>query len=82
MNCDFASQSIRRRKKESRFGFSEYLETQKGIAVGLHGVSGDEKMNCDWASWSIWKRKKESQLGFTGRRGNPKGIAIHMQCVS
>ena len=29
MNCDFASRSVRRRKNELRFDFSECLETQK-----------------------------------------------------
>ena len=69
-------------QNEFRFCFPECLETQKRIAIWLHGVSGDAKTNCDLASWSVWRRKKELQLGFTGRRGNPKGIAIPMQCVS
>ena len=49
MNYDFASRSVRRRKKESRLGFTESPETQKRIAILLHGVPGDAKMNCDWA---------------------------------
>ena len=47
MNCDFASQSVWRRKKESRLGFPECPETQKRIAIWLPGVSGDAKMNHD-----------------------------------
>ena len=82
MNGDLASRSLRRRKNEWQLGFTEYLETQKRIAIWLHGVSGDAKTNCDFASWSVRKRKNESRLGFIGGRGNPKGIAMPMQYAS
>ena len=61
MNYDFASRSIRRRKNELRFCFPECLETQKRIAIGLPGVSGDAKTNCDWASPGDGETRKELQ---------------------
>ena len=82
MNYDFASRSVWRRKNELRFGFTEYLETQKRIAIWLPGVPGDAKTNYDWASQNVRRRKNELLLGFTGRWGNAKGIAIPMQCAS
>ena len=65
MNCDFASRSVRRRKKESRFCFPECPETQKGITILLPGVSGDAKTNYDFASQSVRRRKNELRFGFT-----------------
>ena len=59
MNCDLASQSVRRRKNELRFGFPEYLEKQKRIAVGLPGVPEDAKTNHDWASLGDEETRKE-----------------------
>ena len=59
MNCDLASRSVRRRKNELRFGFSECPETQKRIAISLPRVSGDAKMNCDWASPRDGETRKE-----------------------
>ena len=59
MNCDFASRSVRRRKKESRFCFPECLETQKRIAIWLHEVSGDAKRNRSWASLGDGETRKE-----------------------
>ena len=59
MNCDFASRSARRRKNEWRFGFTEYPETQKRMAIGLPGVSGDAKTNGDWASPGDGETQKE-----------------------
>ena len=59
MNCDFASRSIRRQKNELRFGFTEYPETQKRIAISLHGVPGDAKTNGDWASPRDGETRKE-----------------------
>ena len=76
MNCDFASRSVRRRKKESRFCFPECLETQKRIAILLHGVSGDAKRNCDLASRNVWRRKNELRFGFTKCPETQKGIAV------
>jgi len=81
MNCDFALRRLSEAKNELRFCFPECLEAQKGIAILLHGMSGDAKMNCDFASRSVRRRKNELRLDFAERRGNPKGIAIPIQCA-
>ena len=59
MNCDFASQSVWRRKNELRFRFPESPETQKGITILLPGVPGDAKMNYDFASPRDGETRKE-----------------------
>ena len=59
MNCDLDSRSVRRRKNELRFCFPECPETQKRIAIGLPGMSGDAKMNGGWASLGDRETQKE-----------------------
>ena len=64
MNCDFASRSVRRRKNELRFCFTECPETQKRIAILLPGVSGDAKRNHDWASPRDGETRKELRYPY------------------
>ena len=61
MNYDLASQSVRKRKNELRFRFTEYLETQKRMAILLPGAFGDAKTNCSWASLGDGETRKELQ---------------------
>ena len=69
MNYDFASRSTRRRKNEWRLGFTEYPETQKGIAIGLHWETGKLERNCDTHAMCLLSWRDKLWQGFMERQG-------------
>gem|GEM_PF-1280358 len=81
-NCDFASRSTRRRKKESQLGFAERRGNAKGIAIPMQCASCIREISYGKASWSGGDSQKELRFLCSVSSMFERRVAVWLHGVS